>query len=227
MRRRAHAIVEAVAPAPDDRLLELGCGTGELAHLMAQHTQASVTGVDLCEPFIARATAAFGGERLSFVAADLSKPQDVERLGRQWRAVVGNGILHHLYYRMDEALKGLLRLLVPGGRFVFWEPNLYNPYAFAIFSVGPLRKLARLEPDEMAFTPAWIRERLQRAGFTDISVSFRDFLLPNLPFSLVPLVTRVGAWAEQVPVVDRLAQSLFIEATAPAATPAVVGSGQR
>lgn len=215
MERRARAILDAAPMRSSDRLLEVGCGTGELTSFLARETTAHVTGVDLCAPFIEQATKRFAHSRLNYVAADLSRPDELERLGHGWSAVVGNGILHHLYHRIDEALPGLRRLLAPGGRFVFWEPNLFNPFVYGIFSFAPLRKLARLEPDEMAFTPAWIRGHLQAAGFTDIDVSFRDFLVPTVPYPLVPLVVKAGGVAERLPVVDHLAQSLFISATSP------------
>ncbi len=213
MERRAQAILDTVEPQKGDRVLELGCGTGELAHLLSSNTQAFVTGVDLCVPFIEQATQAFASERLSYVAADLSKAEDRQRLGGDWGAIVGNGILHHLYYGIEPALKSMHGLLKPGGRFVFWEPNLFNPYVFAIFSFKPLRKITKLEPDEMAFGPRWIRRHLANAGFTQIDVRFRDFLVPVIPLALVPAVARVGSLVEQIPVLNRAAQSLFISAT--------------
>lgn len=216
MERRAQAILDTLAPQEGDRLLELGCGTGELAQMLASNTRALVTGVDLCVPFIEQATSAFAGERLNFVAADLSQAEGRARLGSGWSAIVGNGILHHLTFGIGPALTSMRQLLRPGGRLVFWEPNLFNPYVFAIFSFGPLRKLTKLEPDEMAFTPRWIRDHLAAAGFTGIEVSFRDFLVPVVPLPLVPAIAQVGALVEQIPIVKRLAQSLFITASAPA-----------
>jgi SAM-dependent methyltransferase len=210
MRRRAHAILEALPPG-SQRVLEWGCGTGELAHFLATDTT-EVTGADLCAPFIAQASRQCGREHLRFVEANLATETGRATLGKDWDAIVGNGILHHLYHHIGEALVSMRAMLRPGGRFVFWEPNLFNPYVFAAFSFAPLRKLAKLEPDEMAFTPAWIEGHLKTAGFSDIEVTFRDFLLPNVPFKLVPAVTSVGAVIEQLPVVKRLAQSLFITA---------------
>lgn len=211
MRRRAEAI-NAELGAADQKVLEWGCGTGELAHFLAERAGARVTGADLCGPFIDEANRRFRTEQLRFVQSNLATEEGRAALGRDWDAVVGNGILHHLYHHMQPALASMRSMLRPGGRLVFWEPNLFNPYVFLTFSIAPLRKLTKLEPDEMAFTPRWIRKHLAQAGFERIEVSFRDFLVPNLPFSLVPLVTTVGAVAEQLPGVNRLAQSLFITA---------------
>jgi SAM-dependent methyltransferase len=211
MRRRAEAILEAL-PAGNQRVLEWGCGTGELAHFLAQGKDAQVTGADLCKPFVEQATRNFAHARLRFVETNLATEEGRASLGAEWDAIVGNGILHHLYHHIGGALGSMRSMLREGGRFVFWEPNLFNPYVFATFSFAPLRKLTKLEPDEMAFTPSWIEGHLRAAGFRDIEVTFRDFLVPNLPYSLVPVVTKAGAVVERLPVVKRLAQSLFITA---------------
>ncbi len=216
MRRRAEAILEVTPGVSRRRMLELGCGTGELASFLARPEDAHVTGVDLCQPFVDQAQKRFGHERLQFLQADLGQAADRLRLGDGWSALVGNGILHHLYHHIDEALASMFSMLAPQGRFVFWEPNLFNPYVFAIFRFGLLRRLTKLEPDEMAFTPKWISQRLAQAGFGEISVKCRDFLVPAVPEALIPAVVAVGDVAERLPGVDHLAQSLFITARRPA-----------
>jgi SAM-dependent methyltransferase len=221
LRRRAEAIVAAlpVAPAAEARrglrILELGCGTGELAHELAELTQARITGVDLSARFIAQARENFQRPNLDFIVADLTReiPHDDQA---RYHAITGNGILHHLYHHLDTVLPALHRWLVPGGRLVFWEPNLWNPYIWTIFTFGPMRRLAKLEPDEMAFTPAFIRTKLSRAGFTHIEVVTRDFLLPNTPAALIGPVIAVGDRLDRIPVVNRIAQSLFLCAEKPA-----------
>lgn len=212
--RRARAILDELALDTDDRVLEIGCGTGELAHFLSRGTRGQVVGADLCQPFVDQANERFGGSRLRYVQADLATVEGAARLGGDYAAVVGNGILHHLYYRIDESLQHIKKLLAPGGKIVFWEPNLFNPYVFAIFKLGPLRKIAKLEPDEMAFTPRWIARHLERAGFADIEVSYRDFLVPVVPPKLIPTVVAVGDVVERIPGLNRLAQSLFVCARA-------------
>jgi|CXWL01.1.fsa_nt_gi SAM-dependent methyltransferase len=217
LRRRAQAIIAAL-PLPvataerrTARILELGCGMGELAHELAVLTEAQVTGVDLSERFIAQARQDYRRPNLDFLVADLTR--EIPAAGEEgYHAITGNGILHHLYHHLDTVLPALHRWLRPGGRLVFWEPNLWNPYIWAIFSFDPLRKRAKLEPDEMAFTPRFIRAKLASAGFTNIKVATRDFLLPNTPDFLIRPVVALGDQLDRIPLVNRLAQSLFFSA---------------
>jgi hypothetical protein len=109
-------------------------------------------------------------------------------------------------------LPAIGRWLAPGSRLIFRESNLMNPYIFLIFKIPLLRRFARLEPDEMAFTPGFIRNRLKRAGFSDVRARTREFLLPNTPEALIPAVITVGSILERLPGFKLLAQSVFVTA---------------
>lgn len=217
IRRRADAIIQALdLPAPAElreqkQILEIGCAAGELAAYLAAQTRAQVTGIDLSPQFIAEAIHRYPAPNLRFLVADLAKtPPAPARTG--YHAIIGNGILHHLRPQLRQVLPALGRLLAPGGRLVFWEPNLRNPYIYAIFSFAPLRRLAKLEPDEMAFTAAFIRTELRAAGFRSTQVVPRDFLLPNTPTALIRPVCWLGDRAERMPGVRQMAQSVFMVA---------------
>jgi hypothetical protein len=111
----------------------------------------------------------------------------------------------------------MLRLLKDGGEIIFLEPNIYNPYIYLIFSYPRLRALAKLEPDEMAFSKRFIIATLTRAGFKDTRVDYRDFLLPGVPGFLITPSIVAGAVLEKIPLVNKIAQSIFIRH--PLATP--------
>ena len=106
----------------------------------------------------------------------------------------------------------MLSLLMKNGKILFFEPNLANPYVYSIFKYAQLRKWARLEPDEMAFSKAFIFERLSRAGYKDIKVEYKDFLLPGIPEFLIAPSIFFGNALEKVPLLRTLSQSLFISA---------------
>lgn len=217
LQRRARAIVAemtgsaANGPLAEKYILEIGCGTGELAHELAQLTGARVTGVDLSAQFIERASATYQRPHLNFIVADLSQSNPANDADR-YDYIVGNGILHHLYHHLDTFLPVLARWLKPSGRLIFWEPNLWNPYVFLIFSIPLLRRVANLEPDEMAFTPTFIRRKLEKADFNETRVVTRDFLLPNTPDVLIKPVIAAGSCLDVIPGVNRLAQSIFLVA---------------
>ena len=216
-RRRAEAIMRGMSlpGLPENRkcihILEIGCGTGEMAHQLVLLTGARVTGVDLSPRFVEQARSSYLHDGLEFKVLDLSRELPASE-SAQYDYIVGNGILHHLYHQLDSFLPVLARWLKPHGRLIFWEPNLLNPYVRLIFSVPFFRRMANLEPDEMAFTPDFIRRKLVASGFANARVTTRDFLLPNTPEFLIKPVIATGNWAERIPLVNRMAQSIFFVA---------------
>ncbi len=212
--RRCQYILDKSNLKEGGRVLEIGCGTGEISALLASKGNVEVVGTDICKPFIEEARKQFKHPKLSYDVFDFNSTNESEfsRIGK-FDSIVGNGILHHLYYNLDASLQRFKQLCKPNGRIVFLEPNLLNPYCFLIFSFAPLRKRAKLEPDEMAFTRRFIAKKLKDNGFSDVVVEYRDFLLPNTPTSLINAVIATGDCLEKLPGPDRFAQSLFISAT--------------
>lgn len=209
-KRRADALVDAMRKNEKESILEIGCGTGEISYMLAQETGKTVVGTDLCVPFIESARKQFIHPGLSY---DTLNFNEVKSMGNQkFDYIVGNGILHHLYHHLDTALVNLKNLLHENGKIIFWEPNLTNPYIYLIFSYESLRIKAHLEPDEMAFTKTFIEGKLKQAGFKEIKVSYRDFLLPGIPEVLVKPSIFLGDIAEKIPGIRNVSQSLFIEA---------------
>jgi 2-polyprenyl-3-methyl-5-hydroxy-6-metoxy-1,4-benzoquinol methylase len=194
------------------RILELGCGTGEASASVAAGLQADVVAVDISDAFLEQAQATHVLPNLRFEKHDLLSG-DIGRLGR-FDLVFGNGILHHLVPRLNDVLRALHALAAPSGGLAFIEPNFLNPYCAFIFGTGVGRRFAKLEPDEMAFTPGELRAALPRAGWRDIQVTTRDFLLPGLPNSLARPILAVEPALEATALTRWLAQSHFISARA-------------
>lgn len=212
MLRRNDWLVAQAKRAGAKRILELGCGTGETAAHIATHTQAEVVAIDISKLFIDGARARFTQPNLRFETCDLLGTEQPS-FGT-FDFVCGNGILHHLIKRLPDVLASLHRLTNRHGVLAFIEPNLLNPYCAAIFGTRIGRKLANLEPDEMAFTPAKLRAALPAAGWTDVEVRTRDFLVPGLPRWSVSPIRTVEPALEASPLTRWLAQSHFMTATA-------------
>jgi len=99
-----------LSPAADERVLDLGCGTGHLTAAVAD-TGASVVGVDRSREMLVEARTAHPG--LGFVHGD------ARRLPFEgaFDAVLSNAVLHWVDDQ-DAALSSVHDALRPGGRFV-------------------------------------------------------------------------------------------------------------
>jgi SAM-dependent methyltransferase len=212
MRRRNDWFVAQIMQFGARRILELGSGTGETAAHIAVRCDAEIVAVDLSEAFVAEARVHHIAPNLHFERFDL--------LGGApppfgcFDMIVGNGILHHLVPRLPEVLRALHSVTNPGGGLAFIEPNFLNPYCTFIFGTRLGRRWARLEPDEMAFTPSQLRRALSAAAWQDVSITTRDFLLPGLPESLVKPTLAVEPVLERLALTRWLAQSHFLTARA-------------
>ncbi len=103
-------LVNLLAPRQGERILDLGCGTGYLTHLIAS-SGALVTGVDSSADMIHKAKTAY--PELEFQqgsATDLY-------FAPLFDAVFSNAVLHWVLDK-ESAIDGVYRSLRPGGRFV-------------------------------------------------------------------------------------------------------------
>ena len=209
--RRCEYILSRLRRPLRGRLLELGCGTGLYSYLIARDSELDVLGTDRCVPFIEAANAAYRLPNLRYAVLDFTEADEMR--SEQFDYIVGNGILHHLYHTLGAALANIRRLLKEGGRIVFLEPNLHNPYVFSIFRVPSLRRISGLAPGEMAFSKRFAKGALERAGFRDIEVEYKDFLLPGIPDFFIAPSLAIGAVLERLPLLRHMSQSIFITAS--------------
>lgn len=103
-------VLDLLDARPDESILDLGCGTGDLTAKIAA-TGARVRGLDRDPNMIAEARAKFPG--IDFAAADahdFTVPAPVD-------AVFSNAALHWMR-RPDDVIAAVHRALRPGGRFV-------------------------------------------------------------------------------------------------------------
>jgi 2-polyprenyl-3-methyl-5-hydroxy-6-metoxy-1,4-benzoquinol methylase len=192
-------------------VLEIGCGTGKMAFLIAKKTGFNVLGIDLCLPFIEQSKHNYHLPNLDFLVLDFNNPDKL--CGRKFDYIIGDGILHHLYYNIDESLLNIKKLLKENGKIVFLEPNLLNPYCYLIFNTTPFfRKRARLEPTEKAFSKQFIKKNLTAAGYKNVKVEYKDFLLPGIPNILIKPSIIISNILEGIPLLKCISQSIFISA---------------
>lgn len=103
-------LIELLAPRAGERILDLGCGTGDLTERLRQ-SGAHVVGLDASPEMVSEARRKY--PELELVVAD---GQALTYDG-EFHAVFSNATLHWLP-RADDVARGVQRALVPGGRFV-------------------------------------------------------------------------------------------------------------
>lgn len=111
---------EVLGTAPLKRALDLGCGTGEHARLLAEHGW-EVVGLDRSETMISKAREAGEPEGVRFVVGELQSVGDLAVTGPFGAAICLGNTLPHLTGEEDlEALAtGLARVLAPGAPVLF------------------------------------------------------------------------------------------------------------
>jgi len=208
---RSGLLAAAAGLAADgrERVLDVGCGTADYTRPFARRTAATVVAVDVTPPLLSRARASVPAN-VGLAAADVEAlpfPSAV------FDAVVGNAVLHHL--RLERAVPELARVLKPGGRFCFAEPNLLNPQVFLERKIPWLGRWLENSPGETAFTRWRLRRTLEELGLVEVTIRPFDFLYPLTPRPLIPAVERLGRALERTPLVAEIAGSLLIRARRP------------
>jgi 2-polyprenyl-3-methyl-5-hydroxy-6-metoxy-1,4-benzoquinol methylase len=212
--REYRAIVARIAADAPERILDWGCGWGQITQLLREQ------GLDV-KAFDYRPEAPRQGlqplERYPAIEAYISHdPVKLPFDDGSFDAVLSLGVLEHVAHP-DESLEELKRVLEPGGTlYVYKLPNRYSYLEQAAKLIGLYYHGAN--PDDAVYTKGSAISLLRAHGF-----EVREFNRANmLPLTLDgKLATRAAGaiWAAnrglaRVPGVNLLATNLELVATA-------------
>jgi ubiquinone/menaquinone biosynthesis C-methylase UbiE len=164
--RRVHArLVEAAAVRPGHRVLEIGCGTGNLALLVKErHPEATVVGLDPDLPALARARRKSRRRGLA-VQWDVGSAAELPYPDGSVDRVFSALMLHHLPEEAKQrALAEVRRVLRPDGELHlvdFGGPGHSHAH-------GPLRRRVAEDSRVRGQLDEGIADLLRAAGFADV-----------------------------------------------------------
>lgn len=189
-------VLALLAPRPDERILDLGCGDGVLTEKLVA-SGATVVALDASDDMIAAARAR--GLDAHVVDAH-ALPYEAE-----FDAVFSNAALHWMTDH-DAVTSGVRRALKPGGRYVAECGGFGNVAAIMValraalkhHRVASPRSIPRYYP-----SPAAYRALLERHGFTVRSIELFPRPTP-LPTGMAGwLATFADAALAELPVAER------------------------
>ena len=192
--RQVDALVRFAGLTAGDHVLDVGCGMGRYTLPLAERGL-SVEGIDLSRTLLDRFEAFNGGRHeIPLHCADILELP--ESLDASFDAAVGFFTLHHLH-DLTASFAAMARVVRPGGRIVFLEPNPLNVLYYIQLAVAPGMSWQG-DKGILKMRPRTVFRAMQEAGLT--SPAFERFgLLP--PFAANrPLGGRLERRLERVPL---------------------------
>jgi ubiquinone/menaquinone biosynthesis C-methylase UbiE len=190
----------------NDVVLEVGCGTGYFTKELVK-TKALITAIDISTDLINEAINTIKEPNVNFL---IENAYQMTFTDNSFDRVVGSSVLHHL--DVDKAIAEIYRVLKPGGKISFTEPNMMNPQIALQKNIPYIKRKSGDSPDETAFYRWVIKKKLSNAGFKLIEIKPFDFLHPQTPKSLVKSVNKFSRVLEKTPIISEIAGSIFIKA---------------
>jgi ubiquinone/menaquinone biosynthesis C-methylase UbiE len=203
--RRANYFINLGSIKQPDKVLEIGCGTGIFTQKVYLTTKANITAIDISEELLKQASA-----KIPEVNFKIDDAMNLSFPDNNFDIVFGSSILHHLDYQKSS--EEIFRVLKPGGRLVFAEPNMLNPQIFIQKNVPFIKRWLGDSPDETAVVRWKMKKLLKQTGFKDVEIFPYDFLHPAVPGFCISLASTIGKVIEKIPLLKEVAGSVIIYA---------------
>lgn len=198
--RQVQEVLRFAQIAPQDHVLEVGCGMGRYTLPIARRG-VKVSGLDL-SPVLLERLREFNreGVEIPLYCADISNPP-LELVG-SFDVVIGFFALHH-FHSLEECFAGMARMLKPGGRVVFLEPNAFNPLYYLQILLTPRMSL-RGEKGLTDMRTSVVFPAMQRAGLQRPAVARFGFFPPFIANQdwgarLESILENVSLWQSLLP----------------------------
>jgi SAM-dependent methyltransferase len=133
LERQVDEMIARTGLRPSDRVLDVGAGMGRYTLPLADRGLA-VEAIDLSPELLAVLRERSGDRDIPTHHADVIDL--VSSHAGAFDAVIGFFVLHHMH-DVPGSIQAMAKLLRPGGRLGFLEPNPYNPLYYVQMAVRP------------------------------------------------------------------------------------------
>ena len=201
-KRRINLFISEIGS--NNSILEIGCGTG-LFTKEIQNTTNNITAIDISPDLVEIAKTRVLNKNVKFIVENAYK---TSFQNNSFDYIIGSSVLHHL--EIDEALKEFNRILKPGGKILFTEPNMLNPQIAIQKNIPFIKKWAGDSPDETAFIRFKLVKQIKKTGFRNAKITPFDFLHPSIPSFILKPAIHITTLFERIPLIKEISGSLII-----------------
>lgn len=212
--RDARLISRALPPGA--HVLDLGCGAGQLALLLAENGL-RVTASEIFQatpPYIKYYNQHGSVEPIEYVAADVLKSDDHGLSGRCFDAIVIYGVLEHVpdFAQFLERCKSMLD--THGKLYIYQFPNRWSWREKIGDMMGNSSHELRFDPNELSTMLRWHGFQIRNFGYEQILPVNMTMLPPavaKLYHALSPLIFGLDRLLRALPLINRLSTSYRFE----------------
>ena len=206
LRWRALTVRHCFHVLPGESILELGAGSGIWTDHLASvlRSENPITSAVFNEDLFQKATE----KRLPNTTFVLTKNLLENYPPKSFDYVVGTAILCHDLY--PQNLNAIYKLLKPGGRFLFFEANYWNPQVFLKSTIPPLGRWSGNAACQIGLRKYKLMQMASHQGFTHVDVTPCDIIHPMTPSWLVSTVQALAWVLEHTPIIRELCGTLYI-----------------
>ncbi len=179
---------------PPRNILDPMCGSGESAGLLLDKFGGHLIISDISANMMSQISEKIrNNKRVEILDPQSARVMNIE--DESIDLIFVSGGLHHVYPILDDVLKEFLRVLVPGGVFVFGEP--YDGIRLVRYVRRLFYKISSKfdETSEHPFQKHELQSSLERAGFREIELSpWGSFgYLFSGPVNVMPYLNKVSS----------------------------------
>ena len=162
------AVVERLPLGGDERVLDAGCGTGQVTEaLRGRLPNGGIVALDASPSMLERARARLGDHRVTYLVHDLLEPIPIDPVD----AILSTATFHWVPDH-DRLFANLAAVLRPGGRMATQSGGAGN--LRRVHDAVARATRIDLTATKVYPTPAETTDRLHRAGFTDVECWLHD-----------------------------------------------------